>query len=119
MTTLLALVDERVEVSHERLHFGRIVAFDARRVAVPHRGQLRAQAIERRQTTAQLRESGDRAGAGNRAQHRVVGEARPVRHPVDHLSRDCDRNRHDAHGPEQRPDDKTRPQRAQGHQTIR
>ena len=51
---LLPLVEQRVEIVDERLHFGRIFALDAPIAALVQSGKARAKVVDRRHAAAHL-----------------------------------------------------------------
>ena len=76
---LFLVRQQQIELVDERLHLGGIRAGDAGREAIVHGGQASTKAIDRRQDTAHLKQSGNHEGERERGQqhreHRVV-EAR-------------------------------------------
>ncbi len=61
----IALVEQRVEIVYQRLHLGRVCAFEPARAASVQDFQVAANGIDRRQTAPHLEEAAEHECTGN------------------------------------------------------
>lgn len=119
---LIAVLEQRVEIVDERLHFGGIPSVQASLAAVADSGQPPAQPLERRQTAAHVQHAAENADEDEGAEHDAavkqrgrVQHDRVARLPQHDRGRQQDRAAEEPHRPENRTEQDARAQRAAHH----
>ncbi len=108
----IAVIEERVEIVDERLHFGRVLPLETTRAPFPDAGQARSQEGKRRQSAPHHRQPQCHEANGR---HRDERDMRGPAHRWDvpeQRQRDHMGDRQQAGRPQQRPDHDPRCQRA-------
>ena len=114
----IALVEQRVEVVNQRLHLGRVRAFQSMRAAGVQCSEVTPDGIDGRQTASHLEESAEheRARHNDRqvARERAVDTTRSARMHGHHAGQRNARQNEQADGPERRADEQARAKREMG-----
>ncbi len=110
----LTILEQRVQIVHERLHFARIVAFDSLAASLAHRRQAGAKAPQRRHRSVHEEQAPHDEGSGEDSHHGVIRrtghrELRMI--PGDLEQQGSDRDKHRGH-PDERSDEEARAERA-------
>ena len=112
---LLAVLEQRVEIVDERLHFGRIIAVDAAIATVAEAREALAQMIHRRQAVAYLREPNRHQGERDEGAGERLMSAAERRHARDRCQRNHVPDHEEPRRPEHRTDDEAGAKGRTGH----
>jgi hypothetical protein len=112
---LLAVVEQSIEVAHERLDLRRVFAFHARRAPAAHLRQARAQATQWRQAALHLGERQSQDPDRHEPDEAPVHDAHGKRAAADHHEGDVVHDQSDPDRPQDGAEDDARAQRAELH----